>query len=78
MVTRIVGESYYSPAAALFMVLKGQVLKILSRNQILTSIKSHNSVTDKQIMEGCNPNLDLVNINAFTIFGKIMSSPGLN
>ena len=37
--TRIVRESDYSPAAALFMLKKGQVLKILRRNEILTSIK---------------------------------------
>ena len=75
MVTRIVRESNYSPAAALFVVLKGQVLKILSRNQILTSIKCHNSVTNKQNMEVSIPNLDHLNINAFTKFGEIMSIP---
>ena len=42
-------------------------LKILSRNKILTTIKGHNAVTGK------NPNLDLVNINAFIKFGKILS-----
>ena len=79
MVTRIVRESDYSPAAALYMVLKGHVLKILSRIKILTSIKGHSSVTNKQNMEGSIPNLDLVNtrsrINAFIKFGKILSIP---
>ena len=40
------------------------VLKILSGNEILKSIKGHNSVTNLQKMTGNNPNLDLGNINA--------------
>ena len=36
------------------------------------SIKGHNSVTNKQNMTGNNPNLDLVNINAYTKFGEIL------
>ena len=53
------------------------VLKILSGNQILneilTSVKAHNSVTIEQKLMCSNPNLDLVNINAYTKFGKILS-----
>ena len=40
------------------------VLKILSGNKILTSIKGHNSVTNLPKMTVNNPNLNLVNINA--------------
>ena len=41
------------------------VLKILNRNIILMSINGHNSVTNKSHMTGNNPNLDIVNINAY-------------
>ena len=49
------------------------VLKILSGNEYLISIKGHNSVTNLQKMTGNNPNLDLLNINAYTKFGQILS-----
>ena len=49
------------------------VLEILSGNEILTSIKGHNSVTNSGKMTGNKPNLDLVNINAHTKFGQILS-----
>ena len=49
------------------------VLKILSGNKILTSIKGHNSVANMQKMPLYNPNLDLVNANVYTNFGKILS-----
>ena len=39
------------------------ILKILSGNEIPTSIKGHNSVTNLQRMMHYNPNLDLVNVN---------------
>ena len=45
----------------------------MSRNKILTSIKGHNSVTNKLKVTGNNPNLDIVNINAYTKFGEIVS-----
>ena len=45
------------------------VLKILSGNKILTSIKGHNSVANLQKMTLYNPNLDLVNANVYTNFG---------
>ena len=73
MVTRIVRESDYSPAAALFMVQKGSFLKILSRSKILTSIKGHNSVKNNQNIEGSNPNQTIV--NAFIQLGEILSIP---
>ena len=49
------------------------VLKILSGNEILTSIKGHLSVAKLQKMTLYNPNLDLVNANVFTNFGLILS-----
>ena len=49
------------------------VLKILSGNEILTSIKGHNSVANWQKMMLYNPNIDLVNANVYTNFGSILS-----
>ena len=49
------------------------VLKILSRNEILTSIKGHNSVINLRKLTLNNPNIDLVNINAYAKFGQIPS-----
>ena len=48
------------------------VLKILSGNEILTSIKGHNSVANLQKMTLYNPNQDLVNANVNTNFGLIL------
>ena len=45
------------------------VLKILSGNEILTSIKGHNSVANLRKMTLYNPNLDLINVNVYTKFG---------
>ena len=53
--------------------VKRFVLKILSRNKILTSIKGYNSVTNMQNMEDSNPNIYLINIYTFTKFGEILS-----
>ena len=47
------------------------VLKILSRNEILTPIKGHNSVTTWWKLRRNNSNLDLVNINAYVKYGRI-------
>ena len=49
------------------------VLKILSRNEILTSIKGRNSVKILQKMTGNNPKLDLVNVDVYIKFGPILS-----
>ena len=49
------------------------VLKILSRNEILTSIKGRNSVKISRKMMGNNPKLDLVNDDVHTKFGQIQS-----
>ena len=49
------------------------VLKILSGNEILTSIKGRNSVKILRIMTGNNPKLDLVNDDVHTKFGRILS-----
>ena len=49
------------------------VLKILSGNKILTSIKGCNSVKILRKMTGDNPKLDLVNVDEHTKFGQILS-----
>ena len=49
------------------------VLKILSGNEILTSIKGRHSVKILRKMTGNNPKLDLVNVNVHTKFGRILS-----
>ena len=51
------------------------LLKILSGNEILTSIKGHNSVKILRKMMGNNPKLDLVNDDVHTNFGLILSIP---
>ena len=48
-------------------------LKILSGNEILTSIKGRNSVKILQKMTVNNPKLDLVNDDMHTKFGRILS-----
>ena len=49
------------------------VLKILSGNEILMSIKGRNSVKILQIITGNNPKLDHVNVDVLTKFGRILS-----
>ena len=49
------------------------VFKILSKNQILTSIKGCNSVANLRKTKIYNTNVDLVNDNVFTKFGLILS-----
>ena len=49
------------------------VLKILSKNQILTSIKGRNSVANLRETNNYNTNLDLVTDNVYTNFGLILS-----
>ena len=49
------------------------ILKVLSGNQILKSIKGHNSVKILQKMTGNNHKLDLVNVDVHTKFGWILS-----
>ena len=46
------------------------VLKILSGNEILTSIKGHNFV---KILQKMTVNIDLVNVDVGTKFGRILS-----
>ena len=48
------------------------VLKILSGNEILTSIKGRNSVANLRNLTLYNPNLDTINVNVFTKFGSIL------
>ena len=49
------------------------VLKILSKNQILTSIKGRNSVANLRKTIIYNTNIDLVNDDVYTKFGLILS-----
>ena len=49
------------------------VLKTLSKNRILTSIKGRNSVANLRKIKIYNTNVDLVNDNVFTKFGLILS-----
>ena len=49
------------------------VLKISSGNEILTSIKGHNSVANLRNLPLYNPNLDIINVNVYTKFGLILS-----
>ena len=49
------------------------VLKKLSKNQILTSIKGRNSVANMRKTKIYNTNVDLVNDNVFTKFRLILS-----
>ena len=51
------------------------VLKTLSKNQILTSIKDRNSVENLQKTLIYNNNVDLVNDIVLTKFGLILSIP---
>ena len=54
-------------------ILSYLISKILSSNEILMLTKIHNSVTNLLKMTGNDPNLNLVNIIAYTKFGKILS-----
>ena len=49
------------------------VLKILSKNRILTSIKGRNSVANLPKTKIYNTNLDLVTDNVYTNFDLILS-----
>ena len=49
------------------------VLKILSGNEILTSMKDHNSVVNFRNLKLYNPNLDIIYVNVYTKFGQILS-----
>ena len=49
------------------------VLKVLSGNEILTSIKGHDSVKILRKMTGNNTKLDIVNVDVHTKFGLILS-----
>ena len=49
------------------------ILKILSGNKILTSIKGRNPIKILRKMTGNNPKQDLVNVDVHTYFGQILS-----
>ena len=46
------------------------VYKILSRNEISTSVKGHNSVENERKILFNHPNLILVTVNAYTKFDR--------
>ena len=50
------------------------VLKILSRNEILTSIKGNNSIKILRKMAGHNPKLDHVNVDVHKIWSDSVNS----
>ena len=50
----------------------GQILKIISENEILKSIKGHYSVKMLQKLLDNNPKLGLVSVNVHTKFGQIL------
>ena len=49
------------------------VLKILSGNEILTTIKGRNFFANLQNLTLNNPNLDTINVNVYTKFDYILS-----
>ena len=49
------------------------ILKILSGNEILSSIKGRNSIKILRKVTGNNTKLDLVNVDVHTYFGQILS-----
>ena len=49
------------------------ILKILSKNRILTSIKGSNSVANLRKTTIYNTDVDFVNDNVYTKFGLILS-----
>ena len=56
-----------------FVLFYQFVLKILSKKQILTSIKGRNSVANLRKTKIYNTNLDLVTNSVYTNFGLILS-----
>ena len=52
---------------------KQENLKTLSRNKILTPIKGHDILTNKPEITPNNSHIDLVNMNAFILFGEFLS-----
>ena len=51
----------------------GPILSILSKNQILTSIKGRSSVANLRKTIIYNTNIDLINDDVYTKFGLILS-----
>ena len=47
--------------------------QVIEGNRFLVSIKGHNSVTNLRKMTGDNPNLDIVDMNAYIKLGEILS-----
>ena len=53
------------PYAKYFIKFPSFSLEIMSRYEILTRVKGHNSFINLQILTQNNPNIDLVNINVY-------------
>ena len=49
------------------------IFKILSGNEIQTSMKGRNSVANLRNLTLYNPNLDIINVNVYTKFSSILS-----
>ena len=49
------------------------IFKILSGNEILTSMKGRNSVANLLNLTLYNPNLDIINVYVYTKFSSILS-----
>ena len=65
---------FFMPMCIQILVTFGQlVFKILSGNEILTSLKGRNSVSNLQKLMIYNPNLDIINVNVYTKFSSILS-----
>ena len=61
-------------------IIFDEILSICSQDSgidILTSIKGHIPVTNERKMMRNNPNIDLVNINAYTLSKKVLHNWGL-
>ena len=66
----LVHELFDTPRKCVYKIWLSQlVLKILSGNKILTSIKGHNPVANLRNLTLFNPNLDIINVNVYTKFG---------
>ena len=66
-------QSWTGDSQANLVLFCQLVLKILSKNQILTSIKGRNSVANLRKTKIYNTNLDLFTDNVYTTFGLILS-----
>ena len=69
----LVNDNVYTKFGHILSIRCQFVLKILSKNQFLTSIKGRNSFANLQKTKIYNTNIDLVNDNVYTKFGLNLS-----